>query len=136
MTNERGPIHQACPSWMPDEQRRGQRSIPPMAKRYKELRERRPPERTRGDRRPRTSTSKTTPPINPAPKHQKTDAHPLDASDVTRYGHHHPGRRPTVATPLADSDYLRTDFSTLCIVHVFALTKIAIRRSKLVGSQN
>ena len=33
-------------------------------------------------------------------------------------------------------DYLRTDFSTLCIVHVFALTKIAIRRSKLVGSQN
>ena len=34
-----------------------------------------------------------------------------------------------------DSDYLRTEFCTLCIVHVFfALTKIAILRSKLVGS--
>ena len=30
-----------------------------------------------------------------------------------------PGRRPSVATPPVDSDYLRTDLVHCCIVHVF-----------------
>ena len=55
-----------------------------------------------------------------------TDAHPPDASDVTRYSHYHPGRGPPIATPPVDSDYLRTDFVHGVLCMYFALTKIAI----------